>query len=232
MITGIRPNWPAPTWVNAFTTTREGGYTSHDPQHRLLLKQYFNLPYDLPWLKQTHSNLAYYVDETTKIAGEADATWTDRPGLACVISTGDCLPVLICDTKGTVVGAAHGGWRGLLSGIIENTVQGMRQKAQGDLIAWMGPAIGPQRFEVGPDVVEPFIEADPLARGAFIRAEQNGKWLANIYELARLRLNKVGITNVYGGEYCTYTDQARFYSYRLNKTKLRMASLIWLQRDL
>lgn len=232
MIKGIYPNWPAPTMVNAFMTTREGGYSSHDPLHRLMLKQHFNLAFDIPWLNQTHSNLAYYVDENTKIVGAADATWTDKPGMACVIQTGDCLPVLICDTKGTVVGAAHGGWRGVLSGIIENTVAAMRPKAQGELIAWMGPAIGPQCFEVGSDVVEPFIEADPLASRAFVPAGQNGKWLANIYELASLRLRRAGITQVYGGEYCTYTDQARFYSYRRTKTQSRMATLIWLQSDL
>lgn len=232
MITGVTPNWPAPTWVNAFTTTREQGYSSHDPKQRIFLKQHFNLPYDPIWLNQTHSNHVFYIDENTKLLGEADATWTDRPGQACVIQTGDCLPVLLCDTNGTVVGAAHGGWRGVLGGIIENTVLAMRPKAQGELIAWLGPAIGPQCFEVGIDVVEPFIASDPLAHRAFRPAEQNGKWLANIYELAKLRLQSVGVTQVYGGDYCTYTDEERFYSYRRTKTKLRMASLIWLKTDL
>lgn len=190
-------------------------------------KAELNLDAALPWLNQTHSNRVVYVDHTTMLPIEADATWTDQPGQACVVLTGDCLPLLLCDVHGKVVGAVHGGWRGIVSGIIENAVIAMRTKTQAPILAWLGPAIGPACFEVETDMVELCIAADPFARGAFVRRERAGKWLANIYELAKSRLRQVDVTHIYAQEYCTYTDQDRFFSARLTKTTSRMATIIW-----
>jgi polyphenol oxidase len=148
----------------------------------------------------------------------------------CAIQTADCLPVLFCDMNGRVVGAAHAGWRGLANGILENTVSRMRDAGAGEIIAWMGPAIGPQCFEVGADVWTAFVGRDADLAKAFIPADgQPGKYLADIYCLARDALVKAGVENVSGGELCTVTDRHRFYSYRRDKVTGRMASLIWLK---
>lgn len=223
----IKAKWSAPTWVNALTTTREMDFSREHPTERSLLKEALNLDKPLPWLQQTHSNRVVYVDGATTIPTEADAAWTDQPGQACVVLTGDCLPLLLCDTTGKVVGAVHAGWRGIASGIIENTVNAMRTKTQAPLLAWLGPAIGPACFEVQADMMESCIAADPFARGAFLQQKTAGKWLANIYELAKSRLRQVGVYYTYGEEYCTYTEQNRFFSARRTKTPSRMASIIW-----
>lgn len=226
MLPCIKPNWSAPTWVHALTTTRETDFSKERQAERSLLNAALNLEAEIPWLNQTHSSHVVYVDHTTTSPIEADATWTDQPRQACVVLTGDCLPVLLCDTRGKVVGAVHAGWKGILGGIIENTVMAMRTKTQEPILAWLGPAIGPSCFEVQADMMEPCIAADPFARGAFVPREEPGKWLANIYELAKSRLRQVGVHQTYGGEYCTYTEQERFFSAR-RKSTARMATIIW-----
>ena len=150
-----------------------------------------------------------------------------RPGSVCAIMTADCLPALLCDREGTVVGAAHAGWRGLAAGVIESTVAAMAEPAT-NLLAWLGPAIGPRAFEVGDEVRAAFISRDAAASSAF-RAHGEGKWLCDIYLLARQRLNALGVRRVAGADFCTVGDEARFFSYRRDGVTGRMASCIWLE---
>jgi hypothetical protein len=160
---------------------------------------------------------------------EADAAFTHEPGQVCAVLTADCLPVLFCDRAGSVVAAAHAGWRGLAGGVLETTVAAM-QVAPGDILAWMGAAIGPQAFEVGEDVRQAFVVPHPEAAAAFLShpAAATGKWLADIYQLARIRLNRMGVHAIYGGGRCTFNESDAFYSYRREGVTGRMASLIWL----
>jgi hypothetical protein len=157
---------------------------------------------------------------------DADAAFSTDSGVVCAVMTADCLPVLLCDRSGSVVAAVHAGWRGLHAGVLEKTVAAMG--CAGDrLLAWMGPAIGPTAFEVGDDVRNPFVTDNEAAESAFA-ALGGGKWLADIYLLARLALGRVGVSAVYGGGYCTVEETARFFSYRRDGVTGRMASLIWL----
>jgi len=226
----ITPNWPAPAHVNACTTVRSswGGpdQSEESSSNRAHLVSLLSLPTDPVWLKQTHSNIVVTANPNYRDA-EADAAYADQPGQICLVLTADCLPVLICNRQGTRVAAAHAGWRGLANGIIENTVNAM-QLAPADLLVWLGPAIGPQKFEVGDDVYQAFTNQDPEGASCFIAAKP-GKWLANLYQLATRRLNKLGIHQVFGGEYCTHTQDDLFYSWRRDQQKAgRMASLIWI----
>ena len=236
------PEWPAPLTVRACTTTRRGGaskgpYTSlnlathvgDEPEHveenRRRLHEARRLPTDPLWLRQVHGTTV--VDAAcSAFDTEADASYTRRSGVVCAVLTADCLPVLLCDADGTVVAAAHAGWRGLLDGVIENTVRALQRPGM-QLLAWLGPAIGPEAFEVGAEVRAAFIARDAAAVSAF-RPSPGGRWLADIYQLARQRLAEVHVTAVYGGHWCTVTDEARFYSYRRDGVTGRMASLIWL----
>jgi YfiH family protein len=247
----IIPDWAdAPANVAALSTLRHGGVSrlpyddgaggggmnlgthvgdlpEHVQQNRALLRAM--LPAEPAWLSQIHGAT---VLDAAMVRGvpEADACIATQPGVVCLIQTADCLPVLFCDTGGRVVGAAHAGWRGLAAGVLENTLAGMREAGAGDILAWMGPAIGPERFEVGEDVLTAFTKRDAEARAAFIPvAGQSGKYLADIYSLARTILRKAGVARIHGGGLCTVTDQRRFYSYRRDKTTGRMASLIWLK---
>jgi YfiH family protein len=155
---------------------------------------------------------------------EADASYTDQAGIVCSVMTADCLPVLFCGDNGEVLAAAHAGWRGLQAGVIKNTLLAMKCS---QISVWLGPAIGPDNFEVGDDVLNAFVTQIPKAENAF-NAKSPGKWLANIYQLARLQLAELGIDQVFGGEYCTFADPQRFYSYRRDGAATgRMASLIW-----
>jgi YfiH family protein len=156
----------------------------------------------------------------------ADAVVTTRAGEVCVIMTADCLPVLLCDRSGSVVAAAHCGWRSLAAGVLENTVKTMETKAS-ELMAWLGPAIGPEAYEVGDEVMQAFVDIDVHATAAF-RHKPNGKWLCDLYALARLRLEALGIKAVYGGGFCTLTDKDRFFSYRRDEKCGRMGTFIWL----
>jgi len=184
------------------------------------------LPSPPAWLTQVHG--IDVVDAATVTASTiADASVTARPGVVCAMMTADCLPVLFCDVGGTVVGAAHAGWRGLAAGVLENTVAAMRQSSGGEILAWLGPAIGPQRFEVGAQVRAAFVDADALCGTAFVPTCE-GKYLADIYQLARRKLALAGVERVAGGGLCTVSEH-RFYSYRRDKITGRMASLIWFK---
>ena len=240
MLDWIVPDWPAPARVRACVTTRNGGY-SQGPYAQLNLAEHVGddslqvqrnrllvdqlLGCQATWLNQVHSCdvVAASNDLVT-----ADASYSTTPYLAACVMTADCLPVLFCDRQGSIVAAAHAGWRGLAQGILEATVQQMQVPAS-ELMAWLGPAIGPEVFEVGPEVLEAFVSIQPEAKLAFVPAARAGHWYADIYALARLRLQRVGVTAVYGGEFCTMTDaQQRFFSYRQQAVTGRFASLVWL----
>ena len=245
----ITPDWPAPNWVNAFTTTREMGlsrrpYDKCNLAHhvgedvvnvtlnRLRLQQKFNLNPTLTWLNQTHSDRVIELTRPHANYLDADGVWTRKAGLSCIVMTADCLPLLLCDTAGSLVAAIHCGWQGIAKGIIERAVEQIKPHAQGELLAWFGPAIGPRAFEVGKDVYDLFVEQDYAANQAFERLKRPGKWLADIYALAKIRLYQLGIDNIFGGEYCTYTDTKHFYSYRKEKITGRMATVITLSSSL
>ena len=233
------PDWPAPARVKACVTTRAGGvsqapfdslnlgdHVGDDPMavaenRRRLTDQFAIAP---AWLQQVHG-IAVVEADPTQVA-TADASWTATPGIACTAMTADCLPVLFCNRAGTRVAAAHAGWRGLANGVLEASLDSLQVPAD-EVLAWLGPAIGPQAFEVGPEVREAFIAHLPQASQAFVPSHNAGKFLADIYQLARLRLAARGVTAVYGGGLCTVTDP-RFFSYRRNPRTGRFASLIWI----
>jgi YfiH family protein len=239
----IVPDWAAPANVRALITTRSGGvssgpYASMNPadhvgdeadavmKNRALLREL--LPNEPHWLKQVHGTGVHLAGEFLSAAPpEADACASRMPGAVCAVLTADCLPLLLCDEAGTAVGAAHAGWRGLCAGVIEHTVEAMGVPGE-RLLAYLGPAIGPMAFEVGEDVREAFMRVDPAAAGAFIPGAMAGKWLADIYLLARQRLARAGVTRVFGGGACTYSDSQRFFSYRRDRATGRLASLIWI----
>lgn len=204
-----------------------GDHVGDDPaavaENRRLLRAH--LPAEPKWLKQVHGTAVAHADALAA-AAEADAAVAFRPGTVCAVLTADCLPVLFCDRQGTRVAAAHAGWRGLSAGVLEATVAAMQCDA-GDILAWLGPAIGPQAFEVGGEVREAFVADLPETAAAFAPAGP-GKWRADIYRLARLRLARAGVGAVFGGGLCTHTDAERFYSYRRDRVTGRMAALVWL----
>lgn len=236
----LRPDWPAPASVRACVTTRAGGvspppfdsfnlgdHVEDDPAAVASNRQRLeNLIGSRPaWMSQVHSALAVRAEPQT--VPQADANWTDQPGIACCVLTADCLPVLFCDRAGTRVAAAHAGWRGLASGILEATVTAMNV-APSELLVWLGPAIGPDAFEVGAEVREAFVAVHAQAAEAFRPSANPGRFMADIYRLARIRLAALGVHNVHGGGYCTVSDP-RFYSYRRTPRTGRFASLIWAQ---
>lgn len=248
----IIPDWSnAPANVAALSTMRMGGVSrppyddgnrggglnlgthvgddpAHVSQNRALLRKM--LPAEPAWLSQVHGTRVVDAADMGKTVPEADASITNRPGVVCAIQTADCLPVLLCDTKGRVVGAAHAGWRGLAHGVLENTIAHMRDAGADEITAWLGPAIGPDRFEVGQDVFDAFVHRDSSLASAFKpNPVQSGKYWADIYRLATAVLAHAGVHLVYGGGLCTVSDQRRFFSYRRDKTTGRMASLIWLK---
>ncbi len=238
----IIPDWPAPPIVRALVTTRSGGvsvgpyaslnlgdHVGDDPravaENRRLLRRH--LPAEPRWLAQVHGTR---VVRAESVCGpeQADAAHTSVPHTVCAVMTADCLPLLLCDADGSEVAIAHAGWRGLAEGVVERTVAAMARRPQ-RLLAYLGPAIGPSAFEVGDDVRAAFLARGAAAAAAF-RPHGAGKWLADIYELARQRLRDAGVERVFGGGYCTVADQGRFFSYRRDKVTGRMASLIWLER--
>lgn len=235
----IVPDWPAPSNVRALITTRAGGvsrgphatmnlagHVEDDPtavaENRRRLRRH--LPAEPVWLRQVHGMGVVCAEEAVQGA-EADAAFSRHPGVVCAVLTADCLPVLLCDESGTVAGVAHAGWRGLAAGVIETTVRAMNAPS-GRLLAFLGPAIGPQAFEVGGEVRDAFLAHSTEAAAAFSEKE-NGKWLADLYLLATQRLNAIGVARVFGGGHCTFSDAERFYSFRRERTTGRMASLIW-----
>jgi len=234
------PDWPAPANVRALQTLRSGG-CSQSPWNSLNLGDHVgdspanvaanraalrdHLPAEPLWLVQVHGNATVDAEKWPK-SNTADASYSRQPGVVCVVMTADCLPVLFCDLAGTVVAAAHAGWRGLVGGVLEATIASMAVPAD-QLLAWLGPAIGPQCFEVGDEVRAAFI-ADDAGAAACFAPKLPGKWLADIYGLARRRLQRAGVAAIYGGNFCTVSDPDRFFSYRRDGVTGRQASLIWL----
>jgi hypothetical protein len=236
----ITPDWPATANVKSLQTSRNGGVSaapyfslnlgSHvgdNPlvvnRNRMLLEPL--MPSEPVWLNQVHGVTVADAGHAGCLP-QADASVSTHPGAVCVVMTADCLPILLCDEQGTVVGAVHAGWRGLCDGVIEASVKAMKV-APSTLLAWLGPAIGPSTFEVGDEVRAAFVAHQPQAAVAFI-AGAEGKWMADIYQLARLRLNALGINKIYGGDLCTYSDPEQFYSYRRDGVTGRMGTFIWL----
>jgi hypothetical protein len=295
----IIPDWPAPPNIRALQTTRQGGASiapydsfnlgSHVGDNPLMVarnRMSLNtlLPSEPVWLEQVHGTLVANAD-MADCRPQADACIARHRAAVCVIMTADCLPLLLCDTQGSVVGAAHAGWKGLAAGVIEATVQAMNADPK-NFMAWMGPAISRDAFEVGEEVRAIFVENDPQAASAFAPSPLRGEgekwldmtrrcgasgagmaashplpqaagsaitsdlasvvglpsrmasgsisnvsrvWLADIYALARLRLNALGITQIYGGGYCTYREREKFFSYRRDGVTGRMGTFIWLE---
>ncbi|WP_231906973.1 peptidoglycan editing factor PgeF [Cupriavidus sp. D384] len=254
----IVPDWPAPARVRALSTTRMGGvsagpygladgsagglnlgtHVGDDPAavaaNRARLASH--LPAMPHWLEQVHGCGVATADDEG--AGghvpRADASVSATAGHVCAIMTADCLPVLLCNMAGTVVGAAHAGWRGLCDGVIEATLARMaaRAGAPAQWLAWLGPAIGPSAFEVGAEVREAFLQQalpdEHASVAAAFVAGAPGKYLADLYALARIRLARAGCMQVFGGNTCTVSDAGRFYSYRRDRTTGRMATMVWL----
>jgi YfiH family protein len=238
----IVPDWPAPHRVKALQTTRSGG-VSAAPYDSLNLGGHVGdsplcvahnrqllsalLPSEPVWLKQVHGVEVVNADAASCLP-QGDACIATHHGAVCVVMTADCLPVLLCNDSGSVVGAAHAGWRGLCEGVIERTVQAMNVPPQ-TLMAWLGPAIGPAAFEVGAEVREAFLAKQPQAAEAFTPVPGAGnKYLADIYLLARQRMQALGILRIHGGGLCTHAERERFFSYRRDGATGRMATFIWL----
>lgn len=235
----LTPQWPAPLRVRACVTTRSGGvslapfdsfnlgeHVEDDPvavaKNRQRLVSLLGCK--PAWLRQVHGTAVVQAEPGQ--VPEADASWTATPGIACTVMTADCLPLLFCDRAGSRVAAAHAGWRGLAAGVLEATLDALAV-APPEVLVWLGPAIGPQAFEVGGEVREAFIAVQPQATEAFRASVNPGRYMADIYRLARIRLAARGVTAVYGGGFCTHNDP-RFYSYRRSARTGRFASLIWL----
>ncbi|WP_207061730.1 peptidoglycan editing factor PgeF [Motiliproteus sp. SC1-56] len=241
----IIPQWPAPSRVRARVTTRAGG-VSESPfdtlnlgghvgdapsavaENRRYLQSLLGDSVCCHWMEQVHGTGVFRCDgqDPARVA-EADAAVATEPYRACLVMTADCLPVLFAARDGSAVGAAHAGWRGLANGVLEAALASLPVKAS-EVLCWLGPAIGPAHFEVGEEVREAFTTIDPAATHCFLPGQAPGKWLADLYALARLRLGRAGVTGVYGGDFCTYAERRRFYSYRRDGRTGRMASLIWL----
>lgn len=242
MLDLIAAEWPAPHWIKAYTTTRVGGF-SHAPynslniathvgdnldsvsKNRQLLQKDLHLKKPISWLEQVHGNIAISADDPISSL-RADAIYSKAAQTVCAVQTADCLPLLICSSSSYCVAAIHAGWKGLNNGIIEATIDAIALPPS-DILAWLGPAIGPQAFIVGEEVFQSFMDKDQTAESAFQPIENN-LWYANLYKLAQQRLHKLGISSVYGGNYCTFSDKLRFFSYRRDHITGRMLSLIWI----
>jgi YfiH family protein len=237
----VIPDWPAPLNVKALQTTRAGGISSppYDSlnlgdhvgdtplaveRNRILLNRL--LPSEPVWLDQVHGTAVVSADRTSCLP-RADACIARHRAAVCVVMTADCLPILLCDMQGSVVGAAHAGWKGLAAGVIEATVQAMGGAPE-NIMAWLGPAISRDAFEVGDEVRAAFLAVQPQAASAFVPG-RNGKWFADLYALASQRLNALGITGIYGGGSCTYRERDRYFSYRRDGVTGRMGTFIWLE---
>ncbi|TMH04528.1 MAG: peptidoglycan editing factor PgeF [Betaproteobacteria bacterium] len=232
----IVPDWPVPAHVHALSTTRNGvrgsaaDFSKHSVDaasvHNTLRRFCYSEPV---WLAQVHGTTVCDADGLRNDVPTADAAISRSAGKACAILAADCLPVLFSDRSGNAVGAAHAGWRGLAAGVLEATVDAMRIDPS-NMLVWLGPAIGPRSFQVGRDVFESFCGDDPGAAECFV-SERDGKWRADLYGLARRRLARVGVSAIFGGGRCTYTERNVFYSYRRGgeEASARMATLIWIE---
>lgn len=245
----IIPNWPAPKNVHAFTTTRSGGisvYPYHGKdkndgglniashvgddsqavlENRRILRKY--LPNDPLWLTQVHGIKVVNVAKEKDYV-EADASFANQPKQVCLVQTADCLPILFCDTKGQLVAATHAGWKGLAIGVVEATIQTLREQGAQEIMAWLGPGIGPNAFEVGDDVRDLFMSRYPTS-GQHFKVIGNQKYLGHLYAIAIDILKEHQINQISGGDLCSYSDEKRFYSFRRDETTGRMASVIWFE---
>jgi len=234
----IEPEWPVPPGVRAVSTLRRGGVSvgpyqslnlgahvgdepSRVAENRRRLRDALNLPAEPVWLNQVHGKQLIRADVPSD--RNADAAFTYQTGVVCAVMTADCLPVLLCSKEGDRVATVHAGWKGLAAGIIEAAVELL---GGGNLLAWLGPAIGPDAFEVGHEVRETFVRKRAAFAAAF-RETENAKWLADLYHLARIALNDAGISAIYGGGFCTLSNAEDFFSYRRDPVTGRMATLIW-----
>ena len=243
MIDVINPHWPAHARVRAFSTTRSGG-VSIDSWESLNLgincgdsplsvaenarRVEEKLPSAAKWLNQVHGTTCIQHDGIIGLRPNADAIFTDQSDRVCAILSADCLPVLLSDVHGRQVAAAHAGWKGLSAGVLTSTVESLESSPR-DLMAWLGPCIGKSSYEVGDDVRQAFINLDPMSEAAFHR--QGKSWLADLALLARQQLEKSGVRQVFGGEFCTWSIPDRFFSYRRDGITGRMATLIWLDQS-
>lgn len=237
----VIPNWPAPKKIKAFSSTRIGGVSqgvyqglnlgahvgdnmNHVERNRHAIAESLNMPSAPIWLNQTHSTRVLRAESPQLDTHDADGICTALTQVVCTVMTADCLPVLITNTSGTQVAAVHAGWRGLAGGIIENALA----QIQGEALVWLGPAIGPDAFEVGADVIEAFTQVHPQTESAFT-LQDNGQWLANMDEITRIRLQSLGVDGIYSSKVCTYQHPQQFYSYRRDGITGRQASFIWIQ---
>jgi polyphenol oxidase len=211
----IHPDWPLE--IGALATTAAMGDMASEPGRSRLRAL---LPAEPRWMHQIHGADVIDADRTTSVV-KADAAVARERCTVCAVKIADCMPVLFADEKGTVVGAAHAGWRGLASGVLEATIDAMR--APSALHAWMGPAIGPRVYEVGDEVRAAF----PGHESAF-QSNRPGHWLMDLYAIARRKLEAKGVARLYGGGFCTYTERDRFFSFRRDHGQSRMAAVIWL----
>jgi len=239
----ITPDWPAPENIKALVTTRKGGVSlppfdsfnlglhvgdapEHVLQNRWQLQQRLATPHAPQWLQQVHGCLVVE-SKTNNHVPVADACFTSNVGLPCAVMTADCLPVLFCTATGDRVAAAHAGWRGLADGVLEAAVSKLQVPAN-ELLVWLGPAIGPMQFEVGDDVRDAFLSFSAECAAAFVaHPDKLNHWFADLYKLARIRLQANDIGRIYGGDFCTFSDRQRFFSYRRDGVTGRMVSLIW-----
>jgi YfiH family protein len=235
----IKPDWPAAKNIHAAVTLRSGGlskgaFSSLNPAlhvndkpenvlaNRKTISDMLNLPGAPVWLEQVHGSRVIKADQSTQLQ-QADASYSEQAGVVCAVMTADCLPILLATSEGDKIAAIHAGWRGLLAGVIRQTVNDLDAT---NIIAWLGPAIGPDCFEVGSEVKTAFVKQSANYAAGFKQKNQN-KYLADIYQLATIELATMGVTQVYGGDFCTVTDNERFYSYRRDGKTGRMATLIW-----
>lgn len=246
MLDIIKPNWKVPEHIRAFATTRIGGYSEgkyssfnlalhveDDPQNvennRSLLKECLDLPQEPLWLNQTHGNKIVCADTAHTSLPEADGSFAKTPNKICIIMTADCLPVLLTNKKGSIVAALHCGWRGLFNGIIHECIK-VFTKCQDDVIAWLGPAISAAAYEVNDELKENFEQKNPLFTTAF-KASKPGHWYMDLYLIAKIQLQENSVKEIYGGQFCTYNEDERFYSYRRDQGRTgRMATGIWISR--
>ncbi|MGE5526297.1 MAG: peptidoglycan editing factor PgeF [Rhodospirillaceae bacterium] len=241
----IIPDWPAPACVRSIITTRDGGVSTGPyatlnlgisvgddatavTENRRRLRA--ALPDEPVWLKQVHGAKVIDADAKPSLP-DADASIASLAGTVCAIQVADCIPVLFTDVRGSVVAAAHAGWRGLAVGVLANTISAMQARGvtSSEILAYIGPGIGPSAFEVGSDVYKAFTAVDPATATAF-SPHQPGKWLADLHALARRALQRAGVWRIYGDPLCTVSDKARFFSYRRDKTTGRMAALVWREQ--
>lgn len=244
----IKPDWNAPSHIKAFTTTRLGGYSTppfdafnlglnvSDDRHstvknRELLTQSLKLPEPPRWVSQTHSTIVQNISEMEATC-EADATFTTENQHVCAILTADCLPIVLTNTDGSYVAAIHAGWRGLLNGILENTLH-TYVMSKDNMLVWLAPAISQKAFEVGLEVKDAFLASNPNYAQHFIDSQRPQHFFADLYGIAKNKLTSLGIplNNISGGDYCTYSDEQYFYSHRRDgKNSGRQATLIWIDK--